>query len=903
MSILSTVTRRYLVKNKTRTFVTIIGIILSAAMITAVTTIISSLQSYMYDYAIYTDGDWHGCLLTVPEEDVESIMESDTVESGAVGQIVGYAYIETDNSDKPYLYVLGGDETFFQRMPVHLTAGTLPATPDEIILPEHISTYGGELPEIGSQITLDIGQRVSGGASLSQHNPLTMTVDQDGDEIPDETIEGASPRTYTVVGYYARPSFEDYSAPGYTALTCFDSTLEGYDTELYLKMDDPKATFDFLESQPYASYSNTNVLMFLGAARYDTFYSVLYGMAAILIGLIIFGSVSLIYNAFSISVSERTRDFGLLSSIGATKKQIRRMVFSEAIAVSLIGIPLGIGAGILGIGVTFHFIGGSFATLFNGGMGIGTGAISLVVSWPAVVVACVLAFITVLISAWIPSKRATKVTAIEAIRQTGDVAIKPREVRTSKLTYKLFGLEGAIASKHFKRSRRRYRATVISLFMSVVLFISASSFCRYLTDSVSGVFEEYDYDIHYEWADDEDLRSSGSTQPSPQEVETILSAAEGVTEHSLISSLSCDIPITTDIISDELSELYSESFSTDRNSLDELLGSNTVTVFGQIFGVEDSYYEEYLDEQGLDRAKFMSSDSPAALIVPSVSFFNSATQRQEMLQVFREGTDKFTALITNSRKLSEFHSSDTSDLSSEEYNQAYYDCYDPIEITIGGTAQELPLGLNSARSNYLVIIYPMSVFREITGQLEDPSIANTVYLKATDHTAALENLEAAAEENGLSIGNFYDIREQSDLEMSLVTIIQVFSYGFIALISLISVANVFNTISTNISLRRREFAMLKSVGETSKGFNKMMNYECLLYGSKALLFGIPAAFGVTYLIFRAVNSGYETSFYLPWAAVAIAIGSVFLVVFATMMYAMGKIKKDNPIDALKNENI
>ena len=142
-----------------------------------------------------------------------------------------------------------------------------------------------------------------------------------------------------------------------------------------------------------------------------------------------------------------------------------------------------------------------------------------------------------------------------------------------------------------------------------------------------------------------------------------------------------------------------------------------------------------------------------------------------------------------------------------------------------------------------------------------------------------------------------------EVNESLLIIIQVFAYGFVILISLISVANVFNTISTNISLRRREFAMLKSVGMTQKGFNKMMNLECLLYGAKALAFGLPVSFGVTYLIYLAITQGYSTEFYLPLKAIAIAIISVFLVVFVTMMYAMRKIKKDNPIDALKNENL
>ena len=136
----------------------------------------------------------------------------------------------------------------------------------------------------------------------------------------------------------------------------------------------------------------------------------------------------------------------------------------------------------------------------------------------------------------------------------------------------------------------------------------------------------------------------------------------------------------------------------------------------------------------------------------------------------------------------------------------------------------------------------------------------------------------------------------------MVTIINVFSYGFIILISLISLANVFNTVSTGILLRRREFAMLKSVGMTEGGFNRMLSYECILYGVKSLMYGIPVSFAVTWLIYKSVMGGYDTTFHLPWTAVFIAVCSVFLVVFSTMLYALSKVKKDNLIDALKNEN-
>ena len=202
------------------------------------------------------------------------------------------------------------------------------------------------------------------------------------------------------------------------------------------------------------------------------------------------------------------------------------------------------------------------------------------------------------------------------------------------------------------------------------------------------------------------------------------------------------------------------------------------------------------------------------------------------------------------------------------------------------------------------MIYPYSMLESVVPEAALNQFRNTEYfLTSSDHTASFENLATMLTENGLSSRQLFDYAANAETNRNVVTIIRVFAYGFIVLISLIAAANVFNTISTNISLRRREFAMLKSVGMTQKGFRRMMNYECLLYGSKALLLGLPVSCGITYLIYRAVTTAYETSFHLPWAAIGIAVLSVFLVVFATMMYSMSKVKKDNPIDALKNENL
>ena len=346
MNIFNKVTLKSLAMNRTRTMVTIIDIILSAAMITAVTTLISSLQDYMLDNAIYQNGDWHGVFYDIDSETAEKLKYDKKIESAAFADNIGYADIGSSNEYKPYLFIMGADDLFMERMPIHLVSGELPRTSEEIILPAHLASNGGVLHKIGDKIRLEIGNRYFGDNKLTQRDPYVHPEDID-DGVDEEPIAGEKlfikeTRTYTVTGFYERPGFEDYSAPGYTAITRMDPVCTSDSYAVYFRMNNPRETFDYVSGFEFKGTTNNDVLLYSGASRYNNFYYVLYSLAAILIGLIMFGSVSLIYNAFAISVSERTRQFGLLASIGATKRQSRKMVLYEALFVSSIGIPPGI---------------------------------------------------------------------------------------------------------------------------------------------------------------------------------------------------------------------------------------------------------------------------------------------------------------------------------------------------------------------------------------------------------------------------------------------------------------------------------------------------------------------------------------------------------------------------------
>ena len=908
MNVFSKVTLESLKKNRTRTVVTIIGIMLSAAMICASTTFVSSMQSFVLRCEIYSSGDWHGAVYDAAYKDYEDIRDSDRVSSAAYAQALGYAKIDSANERKPYLYVLGGDAAsgYFETMPVHLLLGTLPKDSTEIILPEHLTSNGKVNYTLGDTVTLEVGDRTLDGKRLGQDTPVYAYDSETHTEVMSgERLENTEPRTYTVVGIYERPTFEDYSAPGYTALTAADTkSADQSPVHCYFKLHRPAGVYDFMKemgyTQEYVYAYNTKVLLYSGAARFDSFLTAFYSLAAIIIALIVFGSVSLIYNAFSISVSERTRQFGLLSSVGATRKQLRRMVLFEALAVSIVGIPLGILVGIGGIGITLLLIGDKFSSIVRADI-----PMRICVSWQAVLIAAAIALITVLISAWIPSKRATRVSAVEAIRQSMDIKVSGRPVRTSKLAYKLFGLPGVLAGKHYKRNRKKYRTTVVSLFMSIVLFVSAAAFTDYMMESAEGGLASDQFDLIYA------AESDASAAMTPDALLELLFSEQNVTGGTYTKKQFLQGDISREYVTAMFADRFSD-FGMER----EDAASKELGISGYLYFVADAEFNRLLEKYNLKEADYYDRDKPLGIALDRNIELDRRLEKYVTLDTLKgdgcviEGLyyveidgyyRKDSRIDENGNKVVLYQNRDNE---NDIIELPYEESFAKYTLRSEKTIEEAPFFVSRSTPVAINMIYPYSMLESVVPEAALNQFRNTEYfLTSSNHTASFENLATVLTENGLSSRQLFDYAANAETNRNVVTIIRVFAYGFIVLISLIAAANVFNTISTNISLRRREFAMLKSVGMTQKGFRRMMNCECLLYGSKALLLGLPVSCGITYLIYRAVTTAYETSFHLPWAAIGIAVLSVFLVVFATMMYAMSKVKKDNPIDALKNENL
>ena len=895
MNIFHKVTIESLKKNRTRTIVTIIGIMLSTALICAVTSSVASVIDFGRRYFSYESGSWHGSEIDQPFEEYEKIRTADGVDKAVYCKYEGYAKVDSENEYKPYLYLMGAGEGYEEIMPVHIIEGHYPQNDSEILIPGHLYENGGVNWKTGDKITLEVGERMRDGHAVGQESPIfDRNAEYNSDEVIEEDFKVRLTKEYTVCGIYQRPNWniEDYYAAGYTAIVhATDSEIIPETYRIFFSMKKPNEVYDFMEKNGCSGATNSELLMFYGVTRYSTVRNMLFGLAAIIIVLIMFGSVMLIYNAFSISVSERTKQFGLLSSVGATKKQLRKMVKFESFVVSVIGIPLGILLGIAGIGVTFLCMGNIFDSL----IGVDTDAgcdvqMKLKVSAIAIAAAVLIALVTVRISAWVPSRRATKVSAVEAVRMSADIKNGKRKLKTPKLVYKLFGLSGMIGHKYYKRSKKRYRTTVVSLFMSIVLFVSASAFTDYLVKSIELSTNAAGYDIEYYIYDDTDKNFD------EHELLEELRSAEGVTNVSLIKQGASTCMISKDVI--------------DKNILDiigsELDENGMFDSFIVISFTDDATFTKLCEENGLNKADFIAEGSPKGIAYDGNSYFVRETGRvvrQNMLS-----SDNCTFKCYSYKQMDdawfEEENSDGTATYRNENDETFElpldECKLEFDIETIKTVHEKPFFNNS--SGLISVVYPESVMDEVYLKYKD-YISAMYAINSDTPEVTYKDIEDMLKNENLSKLGLHNLAEEEQRERNLVTIVKVFSYGFIVMISLIAAANVFNTISTNISLRRREFAMLRSIGMTSRGIRKILNYECVIYGIKSLLAGLPVSALMTYFIFKAVDISIDVDYYLPWDAVAIASFSVFAVVFATMMYSMSKLKKDDPVETLKNENI
>ena len=895
MKILNKLTVKNLKLNKSRTIVTIIGIMLSCALIMVVAGMAASAQQTMVNLQINMTGNYDLFVKGANKKIIDNAQANRNVKDIYIKQNLGCAYLPQAKFDtKPYINVVAFNEkSFTDCFNVTLKEGRLPQNGNELVLSQSVIENSKADYKIGDTVALDLGKRVY---ASGDEIPLDDT-DYFNDTNGTEKLVDTHKKTYTVVGVFNKVSSSYFAADSISASSsAFTLAEENADINdlfisftsdgekdyittsgeiLNLTGDDfesLKNNFEvYLENGDFDEADiNKDLLRYKGFALSDEYMRMLFSLAVIIIVIIAISSIFVIRNSFAISITEKTKLYGMLASIGATSKQIRHNVLFEGFVLGIIGIPAGI---LLGVGVIALLVVILNALLENMLNGI---SFVYAVPWWVAVISAVMSAVIILFSTLSSAFRASKIAPITAIRGNNDIKInknKRKSYKAPKFIKKLFGVGGEIAYKNLKRSKKKYRTTVISIIITVAMFISISTFIEYGLKIAGDHFKDMPYNITVHAND----------KLSYEEYENIYKRI--IADTDINSSIKACGNDYGNIVG--LTDYYTEDAKAA-----ELPGGD----LAYVFGVDNKSFKEYVTALGYN----YDDVKDKALITNDFKYYNSDNilikgkefdlPMNTVVKLYPNGTPSYTE-----DDIKEIQKTDPDFVyNPDDYKSVDLVIYDTINKEVPGSIVSSIMSTQIEGS----VLVSEDYFKKLFGEDNDYT-TRVIVIDSADPVNTVEYI------NNLDIENLdvFNINEQKEQMNANVLIIAIFAYGFIIVISLIGITNVFNTINTNMRLRSKEFAMLKSIGMTKKEFNRMIRLESLFYGLKSLLIGVPLGLLGGYAIFKATGNTIMLDYSFPTMAVLISIVFVFFVVWLIMKISISKVNKQNIIETIRNDNI
>lgn len=948
MNLMKTLTLKNLRLNRKRTIVTIVGIILATALLSALVTLVSSFQYSMIKYQKQKDGDFHVKFSNVKMSELSEFKNNRNIESTFETMGMGFAKLDgCKNEDKPYAYVMATDEAGFERGCFKLIEGRMAKNEDEIVIPRHLKTNGRIDIKVGDEITLDIGKRYDS-------NTESVISENCAYEHDAETLTDTVTKHYKVVGIMERPGYgmEDYSAAGYTFVTNSDelaaidngtkseaseadttltvysrytqkalrnknavtADIIGVDEKLFEKANNSSVEMSAEESDrflkemekaKYDIYINGYLISYECVFPIDGSFKALFTVAAVVALIIILTSVYCIKNSFNISITEKIRQYGMLASVGATRRQIKSSVKTEAAMLGVIGIPVGTMSGILASLILVNVVNALSAGWLNV-------ALSFHTSLPALILAVILSIATIYFSATGSARRAAKVTPLEAIRNTKEIKIKSAKLKTPAIIGRIWGIGGVISYKNIKRNNKKYRTTVTSIVICSVTFIVISYFMSVAFSMVGMSYASTDYNIGINMSCKKDI--------DIEKLSKLVSGIEGVDDYLVGAGYDFDVdkPKYTKEYGEYCRQLYDDSEDVSQMFL--------ITV------LDDKSYDKYASDAGIKNA------AAGAILVNKGTFDvyneNSSKYVKKEMELYKYkagdiiecGYNVYDDASSDDNAAEGDTESSTDDNnavegdteSGTEDNSGYVDeetinngVRKTVDVTIAGVTDKVPIGYKGY-SNTLLFMNPKG-FESLWGDGKNgneikPGYASySAYVVAENADEYQDTFEKETEENPeYSQISFYvsNLDKQMRDEKSLFTLLGVFAYGLIVVIALIGITNIINTLSTGMELRSREFATLRSIGMTDKQFVGMVRLESVFISVKALVIGVPLGILISYLLCVMMNRMDDAIIYEPpYKAIILCILVVIMLIYAIMKLSMTKLRHNNIIETIKNENL
>ena len=935
MNLMKTLTLKNLKLNRKRTIVTIVGIILATALLSALVTLVSSFQYSMIEYQKQKGGDFHVKFSNVKMSELSEFKNNRNIESTFETMGMGFAKLDgCKNEDKPYAYVMATDEAGFERGCFKLIEGRMAKNEDEIVIPRHLKTNGRIDIKVGDEITLDVGKRYDS-------NTESVISENCAYEHEAETLTDTVTKHYKVVGIMERPGYgmEDYSAAGYTFVTYSDelaaidngtkseadttltvysrytqkalrnkdavtADIIGVDEKLFAKANNSSVEMSAeesdrflkeMENAKYDIYINGFLISYECVFPIDGTFKALFTVATVVALIIILTSVYCIKNSFNISITEKIRQYGMLASVGATRRQIKSSVKTEAAMLGVVGIPVGTMSGILASLILVKVVNALSAGWLNF-------ALSFHTSLPALILAVILSIATIYFSATGSARRAAKVTPLEAIRNTKEIKIKSAKLKTPAIIGRIWGIGGVISYKNIKRNNKKYRTTVTSIVICSVTFIVISYFMSMAFSMVGMSYASTDYNIGINMSYKKDI--------DIEKLSKLVSGIEGVDDYLVGAGYDFDVskPKYTKEYGEYCGQLYDDSEDVSQEFL--------ITV------LDDKSYDKYASDAGIKNA------AAGAILVNKGTFAvyneNSSKYVKKEMELYRY---KAGDIIKCGYNVYDDAPSDDNAVegdteSSTEDNSGYVDeetinngVRKTVDVTIAGVTDKVPIGYEGYSNNtlYTLLFMNQKGFESLwadgkSGNELKPGYAQySAYVVAENADDYQDTFEKETEGNPeYSQISFHVSNRDKEMrdEKSLFTLLGVFAYGLIVVIALIGITNIINTLSTGMELRSREFATLRSIGMTDKQFAGMVRLESVFISVKALVIGVPLGVLISYLLCVIMNRMDDAIMYEPpYKAIILCIVVVIMLIYAIMKLSMMKLRHNNIIETIKNENL
>lgn len=821
-------TGKYLKRNKRRTALTIIGIMLSVALISTIGLFFKGMQDAQIQDAKNSVGSFHLAFQKTDEKLSSKIINNPKVSRSGFYTVSK----EIKIGDKLVVNIITATDKALELFPYNASVGRLPEKQNEVAMEKWVLSSIDKDAKVGN-------------------------------------IVKVNSKEYTLVGILEDNVSNQMNGNG--LILSKNNNINKQNAALLVEISSKTNLKTALEELKQLGdkdsvMENRYLLQMHGVGDESSGFGGLYVALAIIIGIVLISTIAVIYNSFQISVVERIKQFGLLRAVGTTPRQIRKSVLREGTILAVISIPLGLICSIIaiyGISIAFKLLGVD-------------SVIPMKISvYPMVLlVSGAVGLASIYLSALVPAFFAGRISPLNAISGRNSITKEKIKRRNNVVIQRIFGFEGALAAKNIKRNRKRYRITVFSIVISVVLFITFKSFMDMSLNISSDLNESKN--VHFSVI-------SGDTNIDSKMEDDIKALKLVDKVYKVYKPYFFDMAISKNGKVKEIEDMKNIYKKTTLNGVEKTLIASSIAIYDKN-SLEVS--KKYLQSGNIDVEKLNNENG--VILINKNRVFNQTTEKSYYGPLANIKVGDEIELQYNAFAQGE------SNKEKIEFGKGTIK-----KVKVMAILEREPFNYRGNSEGLKIIATEEMGERLINEKDIKPVNLNIVLNDVKNEDAGKIAIEAVIKSNAsLNVINNIDSNRKSK---STILMVQILLYGFVLVVSLIGSVNIVNTLTTNIILRKREFATLKSIGLTQKGLKKMIVLEGLLYGIVGAVYGSIIGCGISFLLYKAMGGFREFGWMVPWEAIGIAVAASIVIGYISVLSPLSRIKKENLIEAVRED--